>query len=97
MRLNKPQIEQLSKWANSGRLIVRPVLPPEQTPEWAKHEFILARLVCSILMKHSKSGLLEADSNTRRERYRQSNAKGWRTKKRLAAARAEAEKQTEAA
>ena len=95
MRLNKPQIELLSKWANSGRLIVRPILSPDDTPEWAKHEFILARLVSGILMEHSKSGLLEKNSGAKRDRYKNSNRKGWVTRKRQklarAASRAEAE------
>lgn len=97
MRLSKSQIAQLSKWANSGRLIVRPITS-EELPEWAKHEFILARLISTCLVEYSDSGLLEAKSTERNVRYREGNRKGWVTRKNKAAhLRAEAEGREEAA
>ena len=48
MTLTKSQLAQLSKWAKSGRLIVRPITS-DDLPEWAKHEFRLARM-CVALM-----------------------------------------------
>ena len=50
VRLTKAQIAQLSKWANGGRLIVRPITS-EKLPEWAKHEFMLARSVTSLALE----------------------------------------------
>lgn len=48
MRLSKSQISQLSKWATGGRLIVRPIMPPEDVPAWAKREFDLARALVKV-------------------------------------------------
>ena len=47
--ISKSQLDLLSKWAKGGRLIVRPILG-DAVPEWAKHEFRLARL-CAALMR----------------------------------------------
>src|SRR5690606_5232845 len=97
MRLTKTQIAQLSKWANDGRLVVRTLSPSDGVPEWAQHEFMLARSVATLLMEYADSGLLEAKSTERMKRYAAGGRKAWVTRKRQAAARAEAEKQTERA
>lgn len=95
MILTKSQIAQLSKWAKSGRLIVRPITG-DALPEWAKHEFNLARNMVQLLVEYSNSGEMEAKSMERRKRYTAGNRKAWVTRKRQkqareAAASAEAE------
>jgi hypothetical protein len=58
-----------------------------EVPEWAKHEFMLARSVVSLLVEYSDSGELEAKTIARNKRYREGNSKGWETRKRQKQAR----------
>lgn len=118
MTITKSQLAQLSKWAKTGRLITQPVLPPEVIPEWAKHEFRLARMCVALMrdgmkwrdaqaVKHSKAvtretilsvlGEKKAKSERKAKSYRVGSRAAWASRKRQAAARAEAEKQTERA
>ena len=92
--MTKAQIAQLSKWANEGRLVVRPITS-EELPEWAKHDFILARRISALLMEYADSGLLEAKSTDRMRRYSIGGRKGWETRKKQAAARSEAGTKTQ--
>ena len=83
------QLDQLSKWANDGRLIVRPITR-EPIPEWAQQEFLLAkRLIRTLLeMKRLIPPEIQAETASRKtRRYQQGASKGWRTRKAQAAAR----------
>jgi hypothetical protein len=89
MRFTNTQLEWLSKMANDGRLIVRPITA-EPVPEWAKHEFLLAKQLLRELFEMKRlvpAEILEKSASTKMRRYQKAASKGWKTRRALASAR----------